>query len=241
MGPETSLFGPLHRADGSATYASATHAVLAAVHGPIEVQRRDELPDQAAIEIIIRPSSGVGNVKERWLESVVHETLRHVILTHLHPRTLVQVSLQVTKEPAVSKGADVAELPALLNAAVLALLDAGIAVAKTFTAVLATVSNAGDIILGPSGKEIESAQSLHAFAFSQHGGMLLSQSSGAFAMETWESLAEQAERACLNAIGRSAHDGKDNGMADEADLKNVWLRTAVEENIGQEASWKTGG
>jgi ribonuclease PH len=52
---------PLHRADGSATFSSNGYTVLGAVNGPIEVQRRDELPEEAAIEVIVRPASGVGS------------------------------------------------------------------------------------------------------------------------------------------------------------------------------------
>lgn len=51
---------PLHRADGSASCSRYGHTVVAAVSGPIEVQRRDELPEEAAIDVAIRPASGVG-------------------------------------------------------------------------------------------------------------------------------------------------------------------------------------
>ena len=51
---------PLHRADGSATFTSNGYSVIAAVNGPIEVQRRDELPEEAAIDVAIRPAAGVG-------------------------------------------------------------------------------------------------------------------------------------------------------------------------------------
>ena len=50
----------LHRADGSATCSSNGYSVVAAVNGPIDVQRRDELPEEAAIDVAIRPASGVG-------------------------------------------------------------------------------------------------------------------------------------------------------------------------------------
>ena len=33
---------------------------MAAINGPIEVQRRDELPEEAAVDVTIRPASGVG-------------------------------------------------------------------------------------------------------------------------------------------------------------------------------------
>ncbi len=49
----------LRRADGSATYTSDGYSVLAAVNGPVEVTRRDELPEEAALDIVIRPVAGV--------------------------------------------------------------------------------------------------------------------------------------------------------------------------------------
>jgi len=51
---------PLHRADGSATYTNNGFSVIASVNGPIEVQRRDELPEEAAIDVAVRPAAGLG-------------------------------------------------------------------------------------------------------------------------------------------------------------------------------------
>ena len=51
---------PLPRADGSANFTSNGYSVIAAVSGPVEVQRRDELPEEAAIDVAIRPAAGVG-------------------------------------------------------------------------------------------------------------------------------------------------------------------------------------
>lgn len=51
----------LSRADGSATYSAHGYTIIGAVNGPIEVQRRDELPNEATIEVNVRPSSGVGS------------------------------------------------------------------------------------------------------------------------------------------------------------------------------------
>jgi exosome complex component RRP46 len=56
----TALLSYLHRADGSATFSQNGYTVIGAVNGPIEVQRRDELPEEAAIDVIIRPAAGVG-------------------------------------------------------------------------------------------------------------------------------------------------------------------------------------
>jgi len=57
--PTTSL-SILHRVDGSATFSQNGYTVIGAVNGPIEIQRRDELPEEAAVDVIVRPSAGVG-------------------------------------------------------------------------------------------------------------------------------------------------------------------------------------
>ena len=51
---------PLTRADGSAFSSSNGYSVLGAINGPVEVQRRDELPEEAVVDVVIRPTSGVG-------------------------------------------------------------------------------------------------------------------------------------------------------------------------------------
>ena len=56
----SSLIGPLHRADGSSTYSCNGCTVIAAANGPIEVQRRDEVPDEAVVDVTVIPASGVG-------------------------------------------------------------------------------------------------------------------------------------------------------------------------------------
>ena len=42
--------------------------------------------------------TGTG-VRERHLESIIQSTIRHIILVQNHPRTLIQVTLQVTATP----------------------------------------------------------------------------------------------------------------------------------------------
>ena len=55
----TAVLSHLHRADGSATYSSHGYTIIAAVNGPTEALRRDELPEDAAIDVLVRPSAGV--------------------------------------------------------------------------------------------------------------------------------------------------------------------------------------
>ena len=61
VAPEVTLTH-LNRADGSATYTHNGYAIIGAVNGPIEVQRRDEQPEEATLEVNVRPSAGVGSM-----------------------------------------------------------------------------------------------------------------------------------------------------------------------------------
>lgn len=60
----TTALSSLYRADGSVTYSSNGFMVIAAVNGPIEAQRRDELPEEAAIDVAVRPASGLGGEQQ---------------------------------------------------------------------------------------------------------------------------------------------------------------------------------
>lgn len=60
VAPEVALTH-LNRADGSATYTYNGYSIIGAVNGPIEVQRRDEQPEEATLEVNVRPSAGVGS------------------------------------------------------------------------------------------------------------------------------------------------------------------------------------
>src|SRR5579871_2543926 len=139
---QSSSLKPLHFPDGSSIHNSLQtgHQILASVNGPIEVQRRDELPEEAVLEIHIRPASGPSSPKERWLESVLHSTLKRVVQTDRFPRTLVQITLQVVSQPEPGRKeqyqlnpvSELDTLPALLHAALLALLSANIPLETTF-------------------------------------------------------------------------------------------------------------
>lgn len=67
----TATLSHLNRADGSATYSANGYTVVGAVNGPIEVQRRDELPEEAAIEVNVRPAAGVGSMNVTEVHSQI--------------------------------------------------------------------------------------------------------------------------------------------------------------------------
>ncbi|OJD30611.1 exosome complex subunit rrp46 [Diplodia corticola] len=238
--PQASL-SDLRRADGSATFSQNGYSVLGAVNGPLEVQRRDELPEEAAIEVNVRPASGVGSPKERHLETLIHNTLRHVILVRNHPRTLIQVTLQVLTVPEGdaaddrSRSSILSILPALLQASVLALVSASIPLSTTFSATLLAASSTNDIITNPSVKDLAQASSLHVFAFAPKGDLLLAESEGKFDLRTWDALHDAAARICC-ATGDEVEGMEVDGK--EAENLHSVLKDAVSLKVHREQSWK---
>jgi exosome complex component RRP46 len=228
----------LNRADGSATYTDSLFSVLAALNGPVEVSRRDELPEESTIEVNIRPGSGVGGPRERWLETVLHSLMRSIVLVHLHPRTLVQVTLQVVREPGIkfTKGrGEVAILPTLANAAFLALVDGGLPLETTMNAALVAVDKSGAIVAGPDAKDLETCESVHAMAFGAQGGMLLDESTGRFDLSVWEAVVDKALERCTAAF---ASEGEDEAMANGDVEQEPWLRQALEEKVRDANAWR---
>lgn len=229
----------LSRADGSATYTIPLYSIIAATTGPIEVSRRDELPSETTIEVSIRPSSGSGTPRERWLESILHSVLRSVLLVHLHPRTLIQVTLQVVKEPGPGKfrkgRGDVAVLPGLVNAAFLACVDAGVPLGTTASAVCVAVGEGGEVWREPTVKQLVGCRSVHAMAFDALGGMVMDESTGKFGVEEWEGVAEVAQRMCAAA---TAIAGEDEAMANGGVEGEPWLRQALEEKVRDANAWR---
>jgi exosome complex component RRP46 len=240
MSPELSTH-PLIRADGSATFSSNLFTILAAVNGPVEVQRRDELPEEAAVEVNIRPSSGIGGPRERWMETVIAALLRSLLLVHMHPRTLVQVTLQVTKEPGlkIQRGVlDAAVIPALANAAFLALVDAALPLEGTMVAALGCSTDEGEVVLEPTEKELLECKSVHAMAYDLHGALLLEESAGEFGVEEWEQMADALKEKALAAM---APAGEDESMSNGVDESAPWLRQTLEENVRKASAWGESG
>jgi exosome complex component RRP46 len=79
--PTISLL-PLKYPDGSVLYSSpAGDAVLGSVNGPIEVTRREtQKPEEAVLEVIVKPGVGASGVGERYVEGILRGMLSRVIL-----------------------------------------------------------------------------------------------------------------------------------------------------------------
>ncbi|KAI9784624.1 MAG: exosome non-catalytic core subunit rrp46 [Geoglossum umbratile] len=235
----------LHRADGSATYSQNGYSIIGAVNGPIEVGRRDELPEEATVDVIVRPVVGVGGTKERHLESIIHSTLQHVILIQNHPRTLIQVTLQVIKMPDSGtvnskKGQFLSPLqilPALLQTSLLALLSASIPLSTTFTTSLVAVAHGGTPIINPSPQDLQHAKSTHVVTFSANGDLLVAESLGEFTVGDWELVFEMGLHAA-----RSESESRTETDGDVMMVDDVYggLRALMRNKIEKDQKWKEG-
>ncbi|OCK87481.1 uncharacterized protein K441DRAFT_691128 [Cenococcum geophilum 1.58] len=240
MSPKA-LLSHLHRANGSATYSQNGYTIIGAVNGPVEVQRRDELPEETAIEINVRPAVGVGSPKERHLEALIQATLRHIILIRSYPRTLIQVTLQIRslpEEESAGVGSSLTLLPHLLNTAFLALLSASIPLSTTLTSAFVAIASSGKLFCSPSSADMLRMQpilSIHVFAFSAQRALLLAESEGEFDVDKWEEACELAEDMCCKDAGAEEKMDVDGKVVNLGDF----LRDMVKEKVEKEQRWKT--
>lgn len=85
----------------------------------------------------------------------------------------------------------------LLNAATLGLLTTAVPLDTTPIATVVAIARNGSFTLTPSWPQIREAASIHAFAFSTSGKLLMVESEGSFDLSVWETAVEAAKRACL--------------------------------------------
>ena len=240
----TATLSLLPRADGSATFKYGATTAIASVSGPMEVRPRDELPDKTFIEIIVRPAVGVGGTffrspppspptdthppptgtRERALESLLLSALSPLIIRTYHPRTLLQINLQIVE--AADHTDATALLPVCINAATLALIDAGMPMKSVLVATTVFLDEAGEV--AEEGK----AGSRHVLGYTRAGECVFVESLGSF-----------DERGFGNAVqwgmGECAM-GDDEGMDVDGKGATVGMvvRRAVERKVAGDMRWK---
>ncbi|NXN95663.1 EXOS5 protein, partial [Rhinopomastus cyanomelas] len=141
--------GLLSRPDGSAAFVQGDTSVLAGLYGPAEVRGSRELPDRAALEVLLRPKVGLPGVGDRSREQLLRQTCDAVLLGGLHPRTGITLVLQVLSDA----GSAPQLLSCCLNAACLGLLDAGLPLCSLFCGVSCALGPQGGIILDPTSRQ----------------------------------------------------------------------------------------
>ncbi|KAH0512954.1 Exosome complex component RRP46 [Microtus ochrogaster] len=169
----------LSRPDGSASFLQGDTSVLAGVYGPAEVKVSKEIFNKATLEVILRPKIGLPGVAEKSRERLIRNTCEAVVLGGLHPRTSITVVLQVL-------------LACCLNAACMALVDAGVPMRALFCGVSCALDSDGNLVLDPTTKQEKEARAILTFALDSVEQKLL--------MSTTKGLYSDAElQQCLAA------------------------------------------
>lgn len=186
----------LNRADGSARLSAGGSSVLVAVYGPKQPKSaRMAKPDRASIEVVVKPPKGVAGPPDKELEEVTRSTLESMVLLALHPRAVISVIVQVLS-------ADGSVVALALNAATLALVDAGVPISGMFTANCAGLTRDGHVLLDPTAEEEKVLRAVCTCGFSNKAPaepvtMLLS---GLVSDEELDELRTSAQRACESIL-----------------------------------------
>ena len=244
---------PYPQVQGSAQISHTGYTVLASANGPIDPPTRaQQHPEECTLEVNMRESTGGGGPRERNIERVLQRTLKPLLDVRAHPRTIVQITLQVlrtsrdnrTTAPIGQWESAVDVLPVLVNVSVAAMLDANIAM-KGFAVAVGVVApsvsyddddndddermedDVGAQIIDDE-KHLEDARAgatIHAFAFTGKGDMLLAISEGACSSDTWKDAAELAKATCCGS------SKCDEGMIG-------WLRREIGAEITRKRRWR---
>ena len=120
--------GLLDKADGSAYIEHGKNKILVAVYGPREAHPKHiAMPERAVIRCryhmapfsVDERKNPAPSRREMELSKVIRESLEHVVMTDLYPRTTIDVFIEVLQSDGGSRCAGI-------TAASLALADAGI-------------------------------------------------------------------------------------------------------------------
>lgn len=145
----------LHRAHGSASWSQGDTKVLAAVYGPKAGTKKNENPEKACIEVIWKPKTGQIGKPEKEYEMILKRTLESICILTVNPNTTTSIIVQVVND-------DGALLPSAINAACMALVDAGIPMKHLAVAICCCLAKSGYVILDPTKLE---EQKMKAFAY----------------------------------------------------------------------------
>jgi len=191
--------GSLSRADGSARFSQGGTEVLVSVYGPCEVKRAREQIDTATLELIVRPRAGLPSPADREFEQLMSQTLQHVVIGSLHPRSAVSIVVQVLAD-------DGALLSTALHGSCVALMHAGVPLRGMLGGCALAVTPEGGVVLDPCAEEEATAQAVVTLAFlvRQHAGgaerrMLLSHVRGDVVSAHYDACEKAAQEAALFA------------------------------------------
>lgn len=196
----------LSQVDGSAKVTIDSTTVICSVTGPIEPKPRQELPTELALETIVRPAKGVPTPREKYLEDKIRAVFTPIITRHKYPRQLCQLTVQILEAGEDETLFNQKELSTSINATLLALVDAGIALNDMVAALtIAVVKNKEKVeyITNPTDEDLMRCQSLHTIALEIGNGsklvknILLLESNGQFTEKILFDMLEIGEKSAL--------------------------------------------
>eukprot|EP00171_Calliarthron_tuberculosum_P017927 IDg17927t1 len=155
--------GPLGVADGSANVQVGGSVVLAAVYGPMETSVTKQEASRCAVTVWIRDGAE-SRVDGGGGSDALRDLVRASVLCALHPRKNVCVCAHLLSS-------DGGVRAAIVNATVLALMDAGIPLATVPVAACVALSNSA-VIADPNAVEEAEADAVLTFTFSTSDGKL---------------------------------------------------------------------
>jgi len=136
--------GQFHRADGSVSLEQGNTKIIASVYGPSECKKRaDALHDRcivtceytvASFATAERKNFQRGDRRTKELGLLIKQTFESAILLHLFPRSQISIFIQVIAD-------DGGALPVAINAASVALINAGVPMKDFVTACSVGFSN----------------------------------------------------------------------------------------------------
>jgi len=195
--PMTIEIGVLSRADGSCYLEWGKNKILAGVYGPREMHpRRLQRADIAVIryrynmaafsvEDRIRPGP---NRRSTEISKVSAEAFKPVVMTQLYPTAAIDVFVEVLQ-------ADAGTRTAAINAATLALADAGIPM-KGFVSACAVGKVDGKLVLDLSKDEDNYGDADLPIAITQDGDITLLQMDGNLTQDEFKESLELAKKGC---------------------------------------------
>lgn len=197
MRPMKMELGVISRADGSCYLEWGKNKVMAAVYGPRELHpRRMQKADSVliryrynmaafSVEDRIRPGPSRRSIE---ISKVSREAFEPVVLTHLYPGAVIDVFAEVLQ-------ADAGTRTAAINAASMALADAGIPM-KGLVAACAVGKVDGQLVLDLNKAEDNFGDADFPMAMTQDGEVSLVQMDGNFTQEEFKQAVEMCKKGC---------------------------------------------
>lgn len=223
----------LNKVDGSAEVEIGRTKLVASVSGPIEPRLRQELPNSASLEIIVRPAVGVSTTREKLIEDKLRSLLQNVIIRHKYPRQLIQIVIQflVTEDTnnysiteSQKQKLTLIELNAAINACYFALIDANIALYYSFSSVCICANSSieeDNLKVNPEMKDLAVSKSHHVISYgishSNAYNVLLIESQGDFSEDEFLNLLDASGDLC-----KLLHDEQRSHIESKIKKEFIW-------------------